>query len=123
MFDDSHRLLRRLMLPTSEECRCAGWRPAADIYQTRQGWLVKFDLAGVQPDEIEMSVQGNRLTVKGVRRDWTLEEGHQFHSLEIAYNRFERSIELPCDLSRARLATEYRQGMLLVQLLTQASET
>lgn len=123
MFNESHRLLRKLMLPTAEECRGAEWRPPADIYRTPRGWLVKFDLAGVRPDEVELEVQGSRLTVKGVRRDWTLEEGHRFYSLEIAYNRFERSVDLPGHLERARVATEYRDGMLLVQLITEANET
>ena len=119
MLEESHRLLRKLLLPKAEECQCATWRPAVDVYRTREGWLLKVDLAGVRPDEIELRAHGRRLTLSGVRRDSCLEEGRRFYSLEINYNRFERSIELPCDVERARMATEYREGMLLVQLFTE----
>ncbi|HVW38302.1 MAG TPA: Hsp20/alpha crystallin family protein [Pirellulales bacterium] len=120
MFEESHRLLRKLMLPKAEECQRALWRPAVDVYRTRQGWLLKFDLAGVRPDEIELLAQGRQVTVRGVRRDTCLEEGRHFYSLEINYNRFERSVELPCSVEQARIATEDREGMLLVQLTTEA---
>ena len=74
----------------------------------------------MRPDEIEVVVQGRQVTVRGVRRDSCLEEGRHFYSLEINYNRFERSVELPCNLEQARIETEYREGMLLVQLTTEA---
>ena len=37
---------------SSEAC----WRPAADIYRTRTGWLIKYDLAGVRPEDIEITL-------------------------------------------------------------------
>jgi HSP20 family protein len=51
------------------------WRPAADIYRTRTGWLIKYDVAGVKPDEIEVTVRGSQVIIRGVRRDGRLEDG------------------------------------------------
>jgi HSP20 family protein len=95
------------------------WRPAADVYRTRSGWLVKFDLAGVRLEDIHLEVQGRTLSVAGVRRDWVLEEGYQYHALEIAYCEFERQLTFPTDLEHARLTTQYHDGMLLVHLQTE----
>jgi HSP20 family protein len=92
------------------------WHPAADVYRTRDGWLVKFDLAGVRPEEVKLSFSDHRLTVEGTRRDACLEEGCSHYRMEISYSHFERSIELPYDLERARISHEYRQGMLLVRV-------
>jgi HSP20 family protein len=92
------------------------WTPAADVHRDRQGWVVKLDLAGVRTEDIELSVAGRRLMIWGVRRDWPVGEGQQTYLMEIPYHRFERSIELPCDVATARIATEYRDGMLLVRL-------
>lgn len=92
----------------------ACWRPAADVYRDREGWLVKFDLAGVAPHDIELTVHGRFLTVTGVRRDLTVHDGAQSYSMEIAYSRFERSVELPVDLAELEIETESRAGMFLV---------
>jgi HSP20 family protein len=99
--------------------REAAWQPPADVYRTRTGWLVKLDLAGVRPADLSVRAEGSRLTVQGVRRDCTAEEGCNHFRLEIAYSYFERTIDLPCNLQSAALATDYRDGMLLVQIDTE----
>ena len=96
------------------------WRPLADIYRTRRGWLVKCEIAGVQPEDIVLRIEGSRLVLCGTRRDWSLEEGCAHYRLEISYSHFERTIELPENLDRARITTEYRQGMLLVWIEKEA---
>ena len=71
------------------------WQPPVDVYRSPRGWLLKFDLAGVRPEDVQVRIAGSRVTVSGVRRDWILEQGYSYHSMEISYNRFERVIELP----------------------------
>jgi HSP20 family protein len=108
-----------MFLPASSSFREVRWRPAADIYRTGSGWLVKFDLAGVRPEDIAVRVDGRCLIIEGTRRDWLLEESPTYQSLEIAYSRFERCLELPILLERAAIETEYHAGMLLVRIRTQ----
>ena len=106
-------------LPAAAAFRGATWRPAVDLYRTRTGWLAKFDLAGVQLQDIRLVVEGRTLRVQGVRRDFTLEEGCHYHCLEIAYSQFERHIEFPISLEQAAVTTEYQAGMLLVRIQTE----
>jgi len=94
------------------------WRPAADIYRTPQGWIVKMELAGVQQEDVNVVACGSELFISGVRRDRLVEEGWSHHSMEIAYSHFERVIELPCDLDRAGISIEIHEGLLLVRVLT-----
>lgn len=94
------------------------WCPAVDIYHCPEGWLVKFDLAGVQPEEVEVIIRGRCLSVSGVRRDWVTETDYRCYSMEITYNRFHRSVELPAELDTVQVQTDYHHGMLLVRLLT-----
>lgn len=94
------------------------WRPPADVYRTPYGWLLKFELAGVRLDDINIHHQGRRVTVSGVRRDWAWEEGYHQQMMEIAYSRFERTIELPCDPGEVRIRVEYRDGILLIRMMS-----
>ena len=103
-------------LPTASPSADSTWRPSVDVYRCEEGWLVKCDLAGVRPEDIQATFSGRRLTIAGIRRDLSLVSGHRAYSLEIAYDRFERTIELPCDFERANLQMDYRDGMLLVAI-------
>ncbi len=94
------------------------WRPAVDVYRTPKGWLLKFDLAGVRPEDVSLKVEGCRVTIAGVRRDLMTEEGCHYYRMEITYNHFERGVDLPCEVEPASVATDYRNGMLLVYLTT-----
>jgi HSP20 family molecular chaperone IbpA len=87
------------------------------------GWLAKFDLAGVRPEDIRLEVQGHTLRVQGTRRDCTLEEGCHHHRLEIAYSEFERQVEFPISLEQARITTEYQAGMVLVRIQTEGERS
>jgi HSP20 family protein len=121
MAKDTVRLMH-VLFPTTGPVSASGlWRPAADVYQTRRGWLVKFDLAGVRPQDITIKAEGRRLIIRGARRDCAVEEGCQYYQMEISYSSFERTLELPCDLERADISTDYRDGMLLVLIPTEAS--
>jgi len=106
-------------LPAAGTLRETAWQPAADVYRTHTGWLVKFDLAGVLPEEVELTAHGSHLTVRGRRRDCDREEDCVCYLMEIAYSAFERTLELPCPLDRAEVSAEFRLGMLLVRIQTE----
>lgn len=99
------------------------WRPAVDVYRTQGGWLVKFELPGVRLEDVTLRVGGRRLLLQGVRRDCLREAGCRHQSLEISYGRFERQVELPANLERAPLDTEYTLGMLIVHIRTEEGES
>lgn len=99
------------------------WQPAVDVCRTARGWLLKYELAGVLPEELELSIRGRTVSLRGARRDMRVEERQESYCMEISYNRFERTLELPCDLSAMEVSSEYRDGMLLVRLACQDQST
>jgi HSP20 family protein len=92
------------------------WCPAADIYRTGDGWIVKVDLAGVRQDELEISIHGAALHISGCRRDTFYGEGVAYQQLEITYSRFERTLQFPCPIEGASLVRDYRDGLLILHL-------
>jgi HSP20 family protein len=113
---DLVHFMKAFFLPVATEVPAESWQPATDVYRTDHGWLVKFDLAGVDPGDVRIEIEERRLSVRGQRRDWCLAEGCHYQLMEIAYNRFERSILFPEELQRARISTEFRMGFLLVRI-------
>jgi len=105
---------------TDPRAAAAEWRPATDVYRTPEGWLVKFELAGVAPEDVTLTARGNALRLRGRRRDCCLEPGCRQLHMEIAYSRFERQVELPGELRPDRITTEFRDGMLLVRIQSEA---
>jgi HSP20 family protein len=104
------------LLSPHQTPQASAWQPNTDFYRTTKGWLIKCDLAGVRPEDVEVTLSGNRLSVRGIRRDSCLEEGCHCYQMEIAYSQFERHITLPTNLERARIDAEHRHGMLLVRI-------
>lgn len=74
----------------------AHWRPPMDIYETVDSFVVKIEIAGIEPSE-DLKVQLNRniLTLKGYRQDRTALKKEHYHQAELNYGPFERSIVLP----------------------------
>jgi HSP20 family protein len=116
MTRDLAHLMQSLFWPAAKMFHEPRWQPAADIYRTRQGWLVKLDLAGVKPEDIVVQIHGCSLVVHGSRRDMCLEEGCSHHRLEIAYSHFERRLDFPGNLESASMDMDYRDGMLLIYI-------
>lgn len=93
------------------------WQPPADVYHAGAQWLIKLEVAGVSPDELEVRAQDNELIVRGRRRD-LLQSGFIVQRMEIMYTSFARSFALPARIDAGSVACEYRDGILRIWLKT-----
>ena len=92
------------------------WCPAADVYRTKDGWIVKVDLAGIKPADVEVTIDGPVLRISGSRRDGICGEGVSHYQLEITYSRFEKMIQFPRSIEHASIDRDYRDGLLILRL-------
>ena len=92
------------------------WYPAADVYSTPDGWLVKVELAGVSAEDVEIDIQGRSLYIAGCRRDKSCAVGTSYHQMEITYSRFEKTIQFPTKIEGATVAHDYRDGFLIIDV-------
>ena len=92
------------------------WYPAADVYQTTEGWLVKVELAGVSVEDVEIEIQGNVLSIVGARKDRSCAVGTSFHQMEITYSRFEKTLKFPAVIEGARIEHNFEDGILIIRL-------
>jgi len=99
------------------------WCPAADVYRTQDGWIVKVDLAGIRPADVEITIDGRVLRISGSRRDGICGEGVSHYQLEITYSRFEKLIQFPRSIEHASLARDYHDGLLILRLHEEAEKS
>ena len=92
------------------------WYPAADVYQTPEGWVVKVELAGVSAEEIEIEIQGNVLYIAGARKDRSCATGISYHQMEITYSRFEKTLRFPAPIDGATVEHMFENGLLIITL-------
>ena len=92
------------------------WNPAADVYRSDDGWVVKVDLAGVCADELEIEIDDSMLRIRGCRRDTHYRDGFVYHQMEITYSRFEKSIQFPAPIEGASIRHDYTDGLLIINV-------
>ena len=96
------------------------WYPAADVYQTQDGWAVKVELAGVAAEDIEIEIQGNVLYIAGCRKDRSCSAGVSFHQMEITYSSFEKTLKFPAIIEGAVIDHMFENGLLIIHLKKRA---
>ncbi len=102
----------------SKKARPSGrlWYPAADVYQTPDGWVVKVELAGVSVEEIKIEIQGNQLFIAGCRKDHSCAAGVSYQQMEITYSNFEKTLKFPAPLDGVAIEHGIENGLLIIHL-------
>lgn len=93
-----------------------GWRPATDVYETQDEFIVQVDLAGMQREQIEVYVDDGFLLIKGTRRNIAPSGKKHFHKMEIQVGPFERHIRIPKDVDTRSTQASYDTGFLFVRM-------
>ncbi len=94
----------------------AHWVPNTDVYAAEEGLVIKVELAGMRREDLELTIEENRLRISGHRPDGCRAPKCKFLVMEINYGFFESVIELPegYDLSQAKAA--YQNGFLRIDV-------
>ena len=93
------------------------WRPPMDVHETDDAIVVKLEVAGVQEDDIELSLYPNALVVHGIRRDDAEHsEVDCFHAAQVRYGLFHADVALPAPIQQEDVTATYRDGFLRIRL-------
>jgi HSP20 family protein len=94
----------------------AEWSPLVDVHETKDGFQLQVEVPGVKQEDIQVSMVGDTLTLKGERKRETEVKEDNYHRIERSYGTFQRSIVLPAVVDPNRIKATYRDGVLEVQL-------
>jgi len=90
------------------------WTPDVDVYEGGNDLVLKFELPGVDPSSVRLSVNGNSLILVGNKPRTEPSPGAKFHCLERGFGSFRRVIRLGTPINTHQARTEYRDGLLKV---------
>ena len=90
--------------------------PPLDLAESRDLLVARLALPGVQPDDIDVTITGAMLTVRGELREPAAEPGTRYHHREQRYGTFSRRITLPVAVQADAMRAEYEHGMLTLTM-------
>jgi HSP20 family protein len=98
----------------------ARFSPSVDVSETDQEIRIVADLPGVSEKDVEVTLSGDMLTIKGERKsekdEKKEEKGHTWHRVERSFGSFQRSMRMPAGIDPAKVAAEFKNGVLTVTL-------
>jgi HSP20 family protein len=99
----------------------SSWNPAVETF-TRKGDLVlRAELPGVTPENLEVIVEDGRLTLRGEKKEEKRSENDGVYLQEVSYGRFERVFVLPEGVTAEQVEASFRNGVLEVSLPAKAA--
>jgi HSP20 family protein len=92
------------------------WAPSLDIYEDKDALVVKADVPGLKEEDVDISIQGNTLTLRGERKQESEVKEKGFYRCERYYGSFQRTIDLPFPVDQSKINASYKGGVLEVRL-------
>jgi HSP20 family protein len=94
----------------------AVWAPRMDVKETDDRYRLSLDLPGVSKDDVSITVEDNRLTIRGERQGETRSEDENVVRMERSFGRFYRTLRLPESVNEEQITATFDDGVLSVDL-------
>src|ERR1700751_1337207 len=111
-----NRVLGDVLGRTGEESNLTPWAPEVDIYETENELVVKADLPDVNPQDLDIHVENNILTIRGERKFENKVKEDNYLRIERAYGSFSRSFSLANSVKSEAIQADYHNGVLTLSL-------
>jgi HSP20 family protein len=100
----------------SEIGTAGAWVPPLDIFETEDRFVVKLELPGIDPQDVEVSVEDSTLSIRGERRFYADVDEESFHRVERRFGQFLRALSLPTTADAERIEASFDKGVLTVEV-------
>jgi HSP20 family protein len=114
--DQINRLFDGAFDRSSEEANLTPWAPAVDIFETEHNLVVKADLPDVKPEELDIRVENNILTIRGERKFEKKVSESNYLRVERSYGSFSRSFSLSNTVNSESIQADYKDGVLTLNI-------
>src|SRR5660398_275465 len=112
--DEFNRLLSRAR--GGEVAERQSWMPSVDVVETQEAIELRAEVAGIEPEDINLEVEDNVLTISGERRFEQEVDEEKYYRIERRYGSFSRSLALPQSVDTDKIVARYENGILEVKV-------
>jgi HSP20 family protein len=98
------------------EATTTAWLPLVDIFEEPDVIRLVAEVPGVRPEDVQISVEGSLLTIKGTKEQVTEEKAEKVHRYERTYGAFERTFTLSASIDANKIKATYNLGVLTITL-------
>jgi HSP20 family protein len=109
LWDEFFGPARRAFRPLEAE-----WAPAVDVSETPDKVVVKAEVPGMEAKDIDISLSGDVLTIKGEKKSEREEKKENYHLVERTYGSFARSLRMPVAVNADKIEATYKKGVLTI---------
>jgi len=88
--------------------------PFIDLSETEEDLILKAEIPGLNPEDLDIYITDDILTIKGEMKQELVKEGENYHRMERRYESFSRSIQLPCRVMIEDVEATHREGILTI---------
>ena len=92
------------------------WHPSLDMLETEKSLVVEVEVPGINPNDIDILVTPEMLTISGEKKQKPGEKEKNYHVVERAHGRFSRSIRLPTAVNPDQVEARYKDGVLRITM-------
>ena len=92
------------------------WAPSMDVSETKEAFVVKAEVPGMDPKDIQISLQEQLVTMKGEKHQEKEEKEERYYRMERSYGSFTRTIRLPVAVDGTKVTAAFKNGLLTVTL-------
>ena len=114
--DEVNRLFASSFSRGDNDLMRGAWSPSVDIFENQNEIVLEAELPGMKPEEVEIAIENNVLTIHGERKFEKKDENDNFHRVERSYGSFTRSFTLPPTVRSENAQAEFENGVLRLTL-------
>jgi len=114
--DEVNRLFSSSFNRGGNDLTRGSWSPSVDIFENKDNIVLEAELPGMKPEDVDISIENNVLTIHGERKFEKKDDQDNFHRVERSYGSFTRSFTLPSTVSSENADATFENGVLRLTL-------
>jgi len=111
-----NQLFDEVFLPAERSGERLAFSPMAELSENEEAYVLKVELPGIKPEEVEVQASKDSVSIMGERQDTRETESNGFHRTEFRYGKFHRVIPIPGSIQNTEVKADYLDGILTLTL-------